>query len=741
MAVESIQSVDVDNTAPTLANAGVRLPVSEISLAELEEHTFRLVSDRADYDFNDVVDIKFKDGTNPESVTLVKMSTRSFKLVAQSLSEILNSKSGHESDTELRENITVQVLSSEGYVDITFDVVVIRRENAINATLNKNVIDICPGNEVSFGLIGTDADTAVITDIINPDSPLKINKNKQVFTVAEEGEFINGVTISKDGLSKKLYIQASSKRIISVDPNSVSINTAQTQTINIAISGDDYNMSSNKVEVCTVDKTSRVITPVGPGSAIVSVTGSRGDLRQTIDIPVNVRAVVQPQAPILLTQDRSVDGGERLTLNFSLTGEDRLVARVEGDGTKGTLVTNLNKLVYTAHTPDSDENVVIYFKTTSVDGIDSDESNVTIVVKGVPTTQLVAPDSLEVKEGETIKLDLKTDARSIFLTSSVPDLLGVNSSQKTITGLNYGSANLIINAQAINRKAIEETIPVLIKPGDLSRPTLKTKVTQVQEEEMIELEFTLDSRATLELTVAGDLGEIEVNGNKATWLAPTLINAERQAFTFKAVARREEVNVSSPSYIFYVTVTKKKSEDGDNQDQNTMPMTDIEDIIKDEQLTFKEKIAILSKSGNQLTKDTVRILTNYEETMNDSNRDLTEEEGAGRNYDLYLAIKRVIETKDNDTFQALFSLINLVFKEYANSAYDRIKLQRFDRQWPGGNKNLYTYQNIVTCISFLCNIMERKGNLRQIDFSVVFNKEKTAFKEVDAQSVIKYYTL
>lgn len=741
MAVESIQSVDVDNTAPTLANAGVRLPVSEISLAELEEHTFRLVSDRADYDFNDVVDIKFKDGTNPESVTLVKMSTRSFKLVAQSLSEILNSRSGHESDTELRENITVQVLSSEGYVDITFDVVVIRRENAINATLNKNVIDICPGNEVSFGLIGTDADTAVITDIINPDSPLKINKNKQVFTVAEEGEFINGVTISKDGLSKKLYIQASSKRIISVDPNSVSINTAQTQTINIAISGDDYNMSSNKVEVCTVDKTSRVITPVGPGSAIVSVTGSRGDLRQTIDIPVNVRAVVQPQAPILLTQDRSVDGGERLTLNFSLTGEDRLVARVEGDGTKGTLVTNLNKLVYTAHTPDSDENVVIYFKTTSVDGIDSDESNVTIVVKGVPTTQLVAPDSLEVKEGETIKLDLKTDARSIFLTSSVPDLLGVNSSQKTITGLNYGSANLIINAQAINRKAIEKTIPVLIKPGDLSRPTLKTKVTQVQEEEMIELEFTLDSRATLELTVAGDLGEIEVNGNKATWLAPTLINAERQAFTFKAVARREEVNVSSPSYIFYVTVTKKKSEDGDNQDQNTMSMTDIEDIIKDEQLTFKEKIAILSKSGNQLTKDTVRILTNYEETMNDSNRDLTEEEGAGRNYDLYLAIKRVIETKDNDTFQALFSLINLVFKEYANSAYDRIKLQRFDRQWPGGNKNLYTYQNIVTCISFLCNIMERKGNLRQIDFSVVFNKEKTAFKEVDAQSVIKYYTL
>lgn len=741
MSLESIQSVEVDNTIPTLATAGVRLPVSEISLAELEEHTFRLVSDRADYDFNDVIDIKFKDGTDPEAVTLVKMSTRSFKLVAQSLSEILNSKAGHEDDTELRESITVQVVNSEGSIDLTFDVVVIRRENAINATLNKNVIDICPGNEVSFGLIGTDADTAVITDIINPDSPLKINKNKQVFTVAEEGEFINGVVITKDGISKKLYIQASSKRIISVNPSAVSINTAQTQTININISGDDYNMSSNKVEVCTVDKISRMITPVGPGSAIVSVTGSRGELRQTIEIPVNVRSVVQAQNPILLTQDRSVEGGERLTLNFSLAGEDRLVARVEGDGSKGTLVTNLNKLVYTAHTPDSDENVVIYFKTISVDNVESEEANVTIMVKGVPTTLLTAPDTLEVKEGETINLDLKTDARSIFLTSSVPDLLGVNSSQKTITGLNYGSANLIINAQAINRKATEKIIPVVIKPGDLNRPTLKTKVTQVQEEEMIELEFTLDSRATLELTVAGDLGEIEINGNKATWLAPALTNAERQAFTFKAVARREEVNVSSPSYIFYVTVTKKQSQDANNVDANAMSMVDVEDIIKDEQLTFKEKINILSKSGNQLTKDTVKILTNYEETMNDSNRDLTEEEGAGRNYDLYLAIKRVIETRDNDTFQALFGLVNLVFKEYANSAYDRIKLQRFDRQWPGGNKNLYTYQNIVTCISFLCNIMERKGNLRQIDFSVVFNKEKTAIKEADAQSVIKYYTL
>lgn len=41
----------------------------------------------------------------------------------------------------------------------------------------------------------------------------------------------------------------------------------------------------------------------------------------------------------------------------------------------------------------------------------------------------------------------------------------------------------------------------------------------------------------------------------------------------------------------------------------------------------------------------------------------------------------------------------------------------------------------------LCDIMTRKANLRKIDFGIVFDKEKTVFKDNVKENIVKFYTL
>lgn len=725
-----LTNVEVDESVPTLITAGIKLLVTSQEFAKGESKTFTLVATNASYQFDDVSSIELK--TPATSVDFAKTSNKAFKLTSKATT------------SDEAETVTVLVKNAkQEQVEVSVAVTVKETTETVNAVFNKDIVDICPGNEVSFDFTGTDASSVVIESIVDPESALKIDKTRKVLTVTGEGEFVNGVVLKKDSFSKTVYIQASSKGIITVDPTEVSIHMGQTKTLAIELSGDSFEMTSNRQEVCTADKLTKTITPVAAGEAEVTVTGTRGSLTQSVVVPVHIRETIQPTPPEILTKTLVVEGNERLTINFRVAEGDKLSARIDGatSNEKGTILVNLNKIVYSAYAPDEDSEVTLMVKTTSSDEVEGEEVPVVITVKGVPTTILEVAENIEIKEGETRVVEMKTDARSVAFISSVPANMTVNSSTRTITGVNYGSAILTITAQAINCKPVEKQVSVVIKPADLNRPSLKTKVLQVVEEETIKLEFTLDSKATLDLKEASDAGSIEIEGSVATWTAPKLKNADRMVYTFNAVARREEVNVESKDYIFSVTVIKKASGGNDpDVPDNSMSMSDISNIIKDEQLTFTEKMEIIKRNGNAITQDTVNKLLNYEAVMGNNGGMIDETQGAAKNYELFLTIRRVIESTDNAEFQALFSLVNLVFKEYSNSAYKEVKLHRFDAQWAGGNKNLTSYQNIATCICMLCDIMQRSNNLKRVNFGVVFDPEKTIFKEVNAQSVIKYYS-
>lgn len=711
-----------------VTNAGVKLPVTDIELAKGEAFTFYLVADNVSYDFSDVTEISLKNSAT--SADFKKVTNRSFTLTSKAKTDSL-------------EAIIVVVKGAESQtVELTVNLTVKETTETINAIFSKSVVDAYPGVKLPFVLSGTDADTAIIESVTDDQSPVQIDKVGKTMTINSEGDFIQGITVTKDSFSKIIYVQVTSSNVVVVDPTEVEIHMLETAQLDIKLSGSDFNITSDTTEVCSVNKGNKTITPVAPGNAIVSVTGTRGELNQVVEVDVTVRETVQPTLPSIVNQANTVNGGGKLILRANVAQGDKLTARLEGSN-NGNLSVEGNKIIYVAHTPNDDEQVTIKLKTTSSDDVESEEVDYPITVKGVPTTTLIVPESITLKENESMVLEITTDAKSVTLVPSMPALLTVNSTTKTIKAHAVGTLRLTVKATAINMKPIEKVIDVTINPADLNKPILKSKITQVESGKPITLEFIIDPNSVIEVeeaTGAGILEAVEDKSNTLVWTAPDIGEYTSYHFNFVARSIREEYNLTSPDYTFQVLVVKPKDPEAPEEPDTGLGYDAVLSIVKDEKLTFKEKMDILKVQGNSKTREIINVLLDYEEVMSQSESTIGEEIGGAKNFDLFNKLKYILELKENVNFQALFGIVNLVFREYRDSAYAELKLHRFEDNWPSNSNMLIAYKGLVTAIFMLCDISTRESNMRRVDFNRVFDTELEVWKDYSVQSFTKYYT-
>lgn len=712
-----------------VTTAGVKLPVTDMELAKGEAFTFYLMAENPAYDFTDVTNIALK-GT-PASVDFSKTSNRSFKLTSKA-------------KTSAPEAVTVTVTGQGGKTtELTVNMTVKETTETVNALFSKSVIDAYPGATLTLSFTGTDAEAAVIEEVNASSGAIRLDKLTKNLEVFEAGDHTLEVILNKDSFRKKIYTQITSTDIVKVDPTEVEIHMMETAQLDITLSGSDFNITSDKQEICTVNKGNKTITPVAPGTAKVTVSGTRGDLTQSVEVNVTVRETVQPTVPTVInTQDTTVSGGGKLVLRVNIGHGDTLSCRVE-EADKGSCTVEGNKITYTSHTPDDDETVTLKMKTTSSDDVDSEEVDYIITVKGIPTTTLEVPDTVTLKENESVVLDITTDAKSVTLIPSMPALLTVNSTTKTIVGKAVGTLTVTVKATAINMKPVEKIINVIINPADLNKPILKSRVLQVESGKDITLEFILDPNTTLDIKEATDAGEInpvEESVNSVTWTAPDIGEYSTYHYNFVAKAVREEYNLVSAEYLFQVLVIKPKDVDEPEEPETGLAMSEVLSIVKDERLTFKEKIDILKIQGNSKTREILNVLIDYEDMMSQSEALIGEEAGGAKNFELFTKLKYILELKENVSFQALFSLVNLVFKEYRESAYAELKLHRFEDNWPSNSNTLMAYKGLVTAIYMLCDISTRESNMRRVDFNKVFDTELEVWKDYSIQSFTKYYT-
>ena len=729
-----------DTGEATVLNSGVKLPFTELELAVGNKKKIQLTASRADYEFADIPvtgGIELQDYTGNE-VTLTQTANNEFELSAEAAT--LNPL-----------DLTIVVKAQENvYTTVSLQLTIKAAADFIDCDVSGD-IELCPGNTVSFTLTGNDAQTVTkVPDNLITDSPVKINTADLTVTCNTIGTFYQSFNVTKGDLTRTIQVKVICSNIITVDTESVSVSLLETATVGVTLVGTEYTVEIEDKSVLEVTKesTSFTIKPLSAGSTKITLTGNRGQLTQKAYVNVEIRDVTYPTTPVLTTEKAEVQGGENIYLTFDIGKKgDTLSARL-GESTTGSLVVENNVVTYVAYTPDTDNTIMIYVKTTSVDGITSDEVAVSVKVKGIPDTQLKVPATITVAEGETKALGIVTNGTSISLASTVPEFLKVNSTKKTVTGVKYGTVVVTVTAKAVNARAVTKEITVTVEPGKVNKPALSTVLRSVEEGKVLSLAFIVDEDTTLQARETTGAGTLEITGNNVVnWTAPIITEEERQTYTMEVYSVRNVVNVQSDKLVFNVVVLKAKevdtSDDTTGEEDTTGKITysELNSVLRSDTLTFEDKVSIIKTRGQGLAVTTLNRLLSYETVMNSANKTLTSTVGAAKNYELYMAIRTVLELTDNDKFQSLFSLLNLVFKEYASDAFSSVKMNRFDREWTGGDKNKYSFQNITTLLTMLCDITKRASNLNRVDFSIVFDKEKTVFTDRIKESIIKYYTL
>jgi len=202
---------------------------------------------------------------------------------------------------------------------------------------------------------------------------------------------------------------------------------------------------------------------------------------------------------------------------------------------------------------------------------------------------------------------------------------------------------------------------------------------------------------------------------------PPKVEEEAPAEETKVV-NTEETKVVKPKQ------TKKKV-DVTQLDVNTPQY--VEEVLRSSK-DLDELLENLKKSP--LTRSLATRLATYKKEM-DPKRVMDAKYGAGKNYDLYLAIINIANTDDISKFQLLFKVLNKVFLLGKNGAFSPINLSRYDYEWRWGVKSKKNYERLVELISTLAH----PGNRKQIGKTISLEKAVDGLPEKAKHNIIRFY--
>lgn len=170
----------------------------------------------------------------------------------------------------------------------------------------------------------------------------------------------------------------------------------------------------------------------------------------------------------------------------------------------------------------------------------------------------------------------------------------------------------------------------------------------------------------------------------------------------------------------------------------SLSLAEVRRVIADESIgDMRARLQELAKNGPTVVKLLVMKLLGYADVMGATVVDA--KIGAGRNYDLYNTLISILGEEDQALFKLKFDIVNLVFKEYRAEAFHDTKLHRFDKEWPRDATTLNTYQNLVTVITALCDLNERKKQMKTLSLEKAFDITTTAFTAHMISAAKRYY--
>lgn len=253
---------------------------------------------------------------------------------------------------------------------------------------------------------------------------------------------------------------------------------------------------------------------------------------------------------------------------------------------------------------------------------------------------------------------------------------------------------------------------------------------------------------TVKDTVLGD-EQLEVNANTDTIVkSDTEVNDEVDATLTETTDSNEPLK----------EVDTENDQDGavDDQDLNGQDEDTVEPVVlsEDEELSRIEKLIAdieIDTDGTLVAISTSSILVfsvlasklmDYRDQMHTSKGLMDVKVGAVKNGQLYKTIMNILSNKDEKYFRIGFSLINIVFKTYngEDEAYNKYVLTRYDSGWDN-QKDLSTYNKLVTIIPRLSDASTREEEKIKIDFDKLRDKVKTNFTDLIVDRLVAYYNV
>lgn len=174
------------------------------------------------------------------------------------------------------------------------------------------------------------------------------------------------------------------------------------------------------------------------------------------------------------------------------------------------------------------------------------------------------------------------------------------------------------------------------------------------------------------------------------------------------------------------------------QENSNSSISSVTSILENGSLSNEEKLNAIV-AANVPGIGFVKNLLTYQNEMSMNSVLPSEQSGADKNRSLFFKLMNVLDEEDFSIFKIKFDIVNLVFLTYKNDSFDEFKLHRFDLKWTGGQKQLKTYQRLVTVISSLCDKTKRAEQLKSISLSKMVDADNTTFSETNRRNILSYY--
>lgn len=550
--------------------------------------------------------------------------------------------------------------------------------------------DIATFDKATKTLTATKAGSGKIAFFINKDLDTEVKK-EVALTIAEAD--VTNLTIKPENLT------------LQVGANSV---------IEVTTNADDYTVSNSNTGVATFDKTTKTVTAVTVGSAILTFKAKFGEGAEVSKtLTVSVEAVPVEETTLTVTPNGNVNliKGDKQVFDI-VTNADDFTAEV--NNTDLATFDKASKTLTTLKAGDA----IVTFKATKVDSV---EKTVTanVSIKEVSLTADKSEATIGLGKDEVINVTTNV-VNELVVSVDNTDVVAYsrNGAVVTLSAIKVGSANVTLT----------------VRDQSLTIPVTVTTDTTLSVYPKIE-QITIGKSQLMTVTTNASDYTVEVDDD-------TILSYTKNGKSVEISGLKEGI----------ANITIKATADGGKEATASWQIN----VIEETAFTQDETVAILGDKSTTIAQKLEKFtndignfgqyvtnMTDYELAMNPDAPTPTDDKGAGRNYNLYIQIKDTASQEDYDRFKVEFDIVNMVYTQYKDGAFDEFQLFRFDRAWTSkwGEKSLTTFQNLNTVICALCDISTRQNNLATIDLDKALDPTKIELSDIAINNIKKYYTI